>query len=194
MNNIQEELNYYITDDEEIIDSYTGEVISLDKIKQAKLEKAMDNLNKYNSDFNEDYILFKYKGETYNCIRVKENYHFNKMYRTALRTVMGDKNLKINSRALLMTMIPYLSFPLNKIVIPGCNKLEDIGKIIGLQKTATYEALKNLEKLDIIKREKVGGQTIVYINPFLFASGGIIERSTLEKFKDSFYNPNNKKL
>lgn len=54
-----------------------------------------------------------------------------------------------------------------------------------------YNILKELEMHDIIKRVKANSSNIIYFNPFLYASGGIVHNDTFKLFEESIFNPTN---
>lgn len=76
--------NYYIiTDNNEVVDVTTGEVISINEVRKAKekkLLKDIDNINKelWQLGYNGSYIIKNNKMVYENCIEIKKNYHFNK--------------------------------------------------------------------------------------------------------------------
>lgn len=199
MSNI-DNIKYIIDDDGMIVDTETGEIIDNQDIIRAKeLKRNEDFISATNELIQLGYSnvdrIVKYKGIEYPCVVIKQNYTFGKVFRVALREIMKDGKLSLNARAFIATFEPYISFPYNNIIVdsqyPSQQDLEDI---LGLKRTALYKALKELEYYDIIKRVKANNSTVIYFNPFLYASGGIIHSDTFKLFEKSVYNPSNNSI
>jgi hypothetical protein len=185
---------YNASDNNEIIDKSTGEIIDLAEVKKAKKKKAVEEVEKVNEELkslglDSDLFICEYKGETYNCINIKPNYQFDKMFRTSMQDVIRNENLSLVAKALLITIMPFIIFPSNLVAIKNCTSVEEIGELAGLKSSTTYKAFKELIDKEIIKKIKQNGQTLIYVNPYLVSSGLIIERYTAELFKNSKYAP-----
>lgn len=187
---------YALTDDNQVYDPCTGEVIDdkeISKLKLITLKIETEELNKLKhlEGSNETYVVAKIHGEKSNCVFLKKGYTFGKVLRVDVQKLMLSGVLGKNSRLIIATLEPFISHPRNSILIhsktPSMKELEDI---VGLKKTMLYEGLNELENNDIIKRVKSNGQIVIYFNPFLYASGTIIHDDTYELFKYSEYNPN----
>lgn len=72
-----------------------------------------------------------------------------------------------------------------------CPSIEKLCEVFDVKKTKLYETLKELEQYEIIKRKKINGKLVIYINPFLHSTG-LVHEDTYKMFKDSGYNPYNK--
>ena len=189
-------MNYMLSEDDQVVDISTGEVIQVNDIKQL----MTNSQDKYVSNVNGElislglepkYKLIKYKSIDYNCVVVKEKYTFNKTFRVELRCVMNN-NLSLGSLAFIARFEPYISFPSNTIVIDSRHpSLDDYKDKLKVGRNKIYEILKELEYYDVIKRVKLNGEYIIYFNPFLYASGFVTEKSTYDLFKISTYNPLN---
>lgn len=188
------ESRYIATDNNELVDKESGEIIKFDDIKKAKKKKLVDEVQEINEELqelglNSAMVICEYKGETYNCIKIKPNFQFDKMFRTSMQDVIKDENLSMISKALLLTIMPFITFPSNVVKIKECNTLEDIGELAGLKPSTMYKAMKELIDKQIIYKKRFGGKTEIFVNPFLISSGVIVEKYTFELFKDSKYNP-----
>lgn len=191
---------YVVNDDGEIIDIFTGETKSKKELFESKEKELIEGF--YGSieemsdlGYLKDMRVVQYKGVSYPCKTVKEKYMFGKVFNVVLREIMSSGELSLNARAFIATFEPYISFPYNSIVIksqyPTQKQYEDI---MGLKKSALYSLFKQLEAMDIIKRVKMNNCTVIYFNPFLYASGGIVHEDIYDMFKSSLYNPDNNKL
>ena len=191
------ENKYYVTDENQIIDTTSGEIIRFEDIKKAKEQKIIDKFLETQSELasigsGTELILLKYKNKEYNCVSIKKNYTYNKEFRVEMRDIMKSKQLSKNARLFIGTMTSFVSFPSNSILIDFKNPtIEDLVNIVGINKNLISEALKDLEYHQITKRVKVNGQMIIYFNPFLVCSGYCVDHIVYELFKDSIYNPIN---
>jgi hypothetical protein len=136
---------------------------------------------------NSELIICEFKGQTYQCVEVKARYQFDKMFRTAMQDVILKENLNVISKSFLLTIFPFMVFPSNMVMIKGCNSLIDIGMLAGLKPSTTYKAVKELCDKEIIYKIKHNGQTDIYVNPYLISSGVVIEKFTVDLFKNSKY-------
>lgn len=191
--------NQYEFIDGQLIDISTGEIISIEEIKES-LEN--DIVNKFN-DFHQGLSMINLEnnlrlikarnGEKYKCIRIKEKYLFTKVFRTDVRNMFDISKLSIFSKGFIATFQPYLYFPTNTVVVNGKHpNIEEICELVGIKKTKLYEVFKELESNNVIKRENVHGGLTIYFNPFLYSCGGIVDIETYNKFRNSLYNPLNK--
>lgn len=134
-----------------------------------------------------------FKGQEYKCVQIKNDYEFNKIFSVALRDFLSKNKISVASTHFLFCSLPYISFPLNTLVINGKNpNLDSLKKLLGFKKTSIYKIFKELESLFLIKKIKLNGCTIIYFNPFLICSGGIVAEETYQLFKESEYNIINK--
>jgi glutathionyl-hydroquinone reductase len=112
-----------------------------------------------------------------------------KVFRVAVRDLMENGNLSKNAKSFIACMQPYIYFPCNYIVYKcGNPDTKELTKMFDMGKTTLFETLKELEDKGVIKRIKRGGQMIIYVNPFLYSAGGLVEKDTYELFKDSIYS------
>lgn len=197
MNSNMDGVKYLIDDDGRIIDKDTGEIIDNKEIINAKEIKRNENFIIATEELVQlgydgvDRIV-KYKGIKYPCVTIKEKYTFGKVFRVALREIMKNGKLSLNARAFIATFEPYISFPYNNIIINSqYPSQKDIEDMLGLKRASIYNILKELEMYDIIKRIKVNNSCIICLNPFLYASGGIIHSDTFRLFEKSVFNPTN---
>lgn len=193
-------VKYVVDDDGRIIDKDTGEIIDNHELINAKeLKRNEDFISATNELMQLGYTDFdriiKYKGIEYPCVTIKQKYTFGKVFRVALREIMKDGKLSLNARAFIATFEPYISFPYNNIIIDSQHpNQEQYENILGLKRTALYKVIRELESFDIIKRIKVNNSSVVYFNPFLYSSGGIIHKDTFKMFENSIFNPSNNNL
>lgn len=197
---LKNDIRYVVDDDGRFIDLDTGEIINnkeiVDAIETKRNEDFMSATDKMiNFGYDDFDRIIKYKGVEYPCVTIKQKYTFGKVFRVALREIMKDGKLSLNARAFIATFEPYISFPYNNIIInsqhPSQKEIEDM---LGLKRTALYKVIKELESFDIIKRIKTNSVTVIYFNPFLYASGGIVHSDTYKLFEDSAFNPSNNSL
>lgn len=180
---------------ETIYHDITGEVIDIQEIIKIKEENAILEFNQtineiYDLGGNSDLKIIKYKNREYCCVEVKREYEFNKEFRVELRDIMLSKNLGKNSKIIMATLSPFVSFPSNAVIIKGKNPTYiELMDILDLSKPVLMSALNELEDNEIIKRHKINGQTIIYFNCFLYIGGKCVEKDTFELFKNSRYNP-----
>jgi hypothetical protein len=188
---------YMYTEENQLIDISTGEIIENEnqivKIHQNHLYEEVIKSNEALVKIGKNIgmrIVKDRKGNIYNSYNVKEGYHFVKAFKVDIRDMLETNKLSIISRGFIYTCLAYIHFPTNTLVIDGETPTnERICEKFGLGKTKLFEVYKELEKLEVIKRKKFNGQTIIYINPFLHSSG-LVDTETYNLFKDSIYNPN----
>lgn len=134
-------------------------------------------------------IAQKYKSETYNCIKIKPNAEFGKVFRVNARELALKSNMSEKCWAFISKTEPFIAFPTNSIVIKGSSPtLEELSKFMGYGQSKLYETLKELEDNEVIKRIKIKGNTIIYFNPFLYCSGKVVLTEVYNYFEDSQYN------
>jgi hypothetical protein len=187
--------NRYQNYDGQIIDLKTGEIVDLKQIKQViemslydKYIESAQTLIELNQDVNFRLVTAK-NGESYSCVNVKEGYHFVKVFKVDVRRMLETFDISLSTRGFIYTCLAYLHFPTNSIVIDGeCPSIEKLCSICKIGKSKLYEILKELEQYEIIKRKKVNGQMVIYMNPFLHSTG-LVHEDTYKMFKDSGYNP-----
>lgn len=185
-----------ITSDGQVVEDSTGEILDTQLVHKLKFDNLIYETNELNkekraSGSKETYRVIQINGEKHNCVQIKQDYTFGKVFRVALRELMKSKVLSKNSKMIIATLEPYLSFPKNYVLVDSkIPTMKDLGEMVELKRTALYEALKELEDNDVIQKVKIGTQVIIYFNPFLYCSGVAIENDTYEMFKYSKYNPN----
>jgi hypothetical protein len=190
--------NRYQNYDGQIVDLKTGEIVDLEQIKQAieislydKYIESAQTLIELNQDVNFRLVTAK-NGESYSCVNVKEGYHFVKVFKVDVRRMLETFKPSHYARSFIYTFLSYVHFPTNSIVIDGeCPSIEKLCEVFDVKKTKLYETLKELEQYEIIKRKKINGKLVIYINPFLHSTG-LVHEDTYKMFKDSGYNPYNK--
>lgn len=190
---------YYKTDEGQIVDTSTGEIVDVDEIEKAISKNVIDNFTKANRDLHKLgldtnlRIIRARDGQLYPCAKIKERYVFNKVFRVEVRNMLDSSNLSIYALAFITKFEPHLYFPTNSVVINGKRPtIEQMWEMLGVKKTKMYEILKELEKHDVIKRIDLNGFPVIYFNPFLYSCGGLVDRDTYNYFEDSIYNPINK--
>lgn len=134
-------------------------------------------------------IVQKYKNSTYNCIKIKPNAEFGKVFRVNAKELALKSNMSEKCWAFISKTEPFIAFPTNSIVMNGSTPtLEELGKFMGYGQSKLYETLKELEFNEVIKRVKVKGNTIIYYNPFLYCSGKVVLTEVYNYFESSDYN------
>ena len=185
-----------VTDDGQIVEDSTGEILDTQLVHKLKFDNLIFETNELNKEkrafgSKETYRVIQINGEQHNCVNIKQDYTFGKVFRVALRELMKSKVLSKNSKMIIATLQPYLTFPKNHVLFESkVPTMKDLEEMVELKKTALYESLKELEDNDVIRKIKIGTQIIIYFNPFLYCSGVAIENDTYEMFKYSQYNPN----
>jgi hypothetical protein len=192
----EELFNKYVYNEEgQIIDITTGEIIDKKEIVKAYQEHVSDVITNSNLDLidiGENLgirVVKDRRGNEYRSYNVKEGFHFVKVFKVDVRDMLESSKMSIISRGFIYSCLAYLHFPTNTLIFNGSTPTnEQICEKFMIGKTKLYEVLKELEKLEIIKRKKINGQTVIYINPFLHSSG-LVDVETYNLFKDSVYNP-----
>lgn len=189
-----ENIEKYGINGQTIYDKFTGEVVDIQELITIKTENAINEFHTTLSEIrdlggNDLYQIVKYKNREYNCIEIKREYEFNKEFRVELRDLMLSKSLSKNARMFIGTLTPFISFPSNVVIIKGTNPTyEVLMDILDISRPVLLQTLTELEKQQIIKRNKVNGQNLIYFNCFLYSGGKCVEKSCYELFKDSAYN------
>jgi len=186
---------YILTEDRQVVDIATGEVIDKKEIQELQVSDLEHDTNQLNQELRASgsetvYKLVKIYNEKFNCVEIKKGFTYGKVFRVELRKIMENKVLSKNARVVIATLEPFLSFPRNTVIINSKTPtMKEIQNIVEIGKTNLYQALAELEEKEVIKRVKSNGQTLIYFNPFLYVSGGYVEVDTYELFKHSQYNP-----
>lgn len=190
---------YAYNETSQLYDIETGEIISTKKINKALEEHLHNEFEKvYAESINigEKFSMTLSKdkrGINYQTMKVKEEYEFVKVFTVSKRELKKTNNLSKISKASWFDLEEEIHFPTNTIVINGKSpSMEDLCEFLDLKKSKLYEVLKELENADIIKREKINGQIVIYVNPYLF-NRGFVDYDTIQMFKGSGYNPANRK-
>lgn len=196
MENIEEVQNRYIyNEDGQLIDVDTGEIINKKGLIKAHENYLYEQFSKVNSeliDIGENLnirIVKDRRGNEYHSYNVKEGFHFVKIFKVDVRDMLERSKMSIISRGFIYSCLAYIHFPTNTLIFEGQTPTnEQICEKFMVGKTKLYEVFKELEKLEVIKRKKVNGQTVIFINPFLHSSG-LVDVETYNLFKNSVYNP-----
>jgi hypothetical protein len=190
---------YAYNEDGQLFEIETGEIIAKKKYRKAIEEHVSEKFEEVYSASIElgeklDLVLSKDKrGNNYSSMKVKEEYEFVKVFTVSKREVKKSNNLSKISKAAWFDLEEEIHFPTNTIVISGKSpSMEDLCEYLDLKKSKLYEVLKELENADLIKREKINGQIVIYVNPYLF-NRGFVDYDTIQMFKGSGYNPTNRK-
>ncbi|OPH61701.1 hypothetical protein BC351_00215 [Paenibacillus ferrarius] len=176
-----------------------GEIIQKEILKKSiekqKLDDFYEAISTMNSlGINSNLRLIRARnGAKYFCIKIKENYTFNKVFRVDMRWLLENVALSDRAQIFLFRFQHYLHFPSNSIVVNSEHPtVEKLGEMMGVKENVTRKTLNELEKQGIIKTQQIANRRIVYFNPFLISSGGIIDVDTYRLFESSIYNSNNK--
>jgi hypothetical protein len=190
---------YQIDKNGVLYDADTGEVINKKEIKkayQAELAKQLlENeleLNEINEHMGLRLVQDK-RGSDYHVLNVKEGFHFVKVFKVALREVLSVNKLSKAAKSAYLDFEAHTNFPTNTVIVNGeTPSTEVLCELLELKKSRLYDVLKELETADLVKRKKINGQLVIYINPYIYCCG-LVDHDTLEIFKDSSYNPINRK-
>jgi hypothetical protein len=186
---------YGITSEDELFEKDTGEMIDFDEIKKAKLEKIQNDYTQLKKECNFfgkilPIKIIRLNGVRYSCVSVKKDYNFNKMFRSDLKMLYKNQNLSIHALAFIGLFSTFIYFPKNNLIVDSQNpNIEKLCEMMKVKRSKMFEILKELEEKYIIKRSKNGKDLIIYFNPFLFCSGGVIHNDTYELFRYNPYNP-----
>lgn len=179
-----------------VIDRDTGEIVYKKEAKKKIEEEALKATKKSNEELlrlglspNLKLTKVKRLQREYYTAKVKEDHEFNKVFRVALREVMQNQGLGKNARLAVGTLIGFITFPTNLILVDGqVPSNEDLEKLLDLSPVTLKKALNELEKHEVIKRVKEINQRLIYFNPFLVCAGGVVDVNTYSLFKDSLFN------
>lgn len=112
-----------------------------------------------------------------------------KMFIVDIRDLLESYDLSVYARSFILTCMAYLNFPTNSLIIDGQTPNNDqMMDKFKMGKTKLINVYKELENCDVIKRKKVNGQLVIYLNPFLHCRG-YVDIETFRMFKDSEFNP-----
>jgi hypothetical protein len=185
----------YGIDNGQIYEIETGRIVTSKEVRREYEHHVYDQFMTSAQDLINigEKISFKMvkdrRGNEYQSRNVKEGFHFVKVFKVDMREMLEVNQVSIFSRGFLYSCLAYLQFPTNTLVLDGESPTnEKICEKFKIGKTKLYEVYKELEKLDVIRREKVNGQMVIYLNPFLH-SCGLVDKNTYDKFKDTQYNP-----
>ena len=190
--------NKYTVENGQLIDVETGQIVDKKDVKKAYEKEIYHAFMKSHHEqvelgIQSDLRVVKDKrGNEFQSLNVKEGFHFVKVFKVDVRFLLESSKMSIFSRGFLYTCLAYINFPTNTLIINGQQPTNEIiCDLFGIGKSKLYEVYKELEYLDVIKRVKVNGQWIIYINPFLHSTG-LVVKVTYEMFKGSLYNPENR--
>lgn len=173
---------------------YSGMILSKKDLEQMfASEIVYDNISDIqyakNLGLSIQIKIQKYKGKSYNCINIKNNCTFGKVFRVNIRELVENSNMSDKCWTFISKTEPYIHFPTNAVAINSANPtLKQLENLIGFGRTKLYDTLKELEENEVIKKIKNNGDIIIYYNPFLYCSGKSILVETYDMFKDSKYN------
>lgn len=191
-------MSRYINHGCQIVDARTGQIVDEDELLELYAKNIKENYVDSASKILSFGVEIPYRlqktrsGEKVNVVNVKENYHFAKVYRTDVIDAMNKFELNVWEKGFLFTFLPYLHFPSNSIVVDGKHPdIPELCKMTGVGKSKLYEILSSLESNNIIVREKLLGELVIFFNPFL-TSCGLVSLDTYKLFENSIYNPAHK--
>lgn len=153
-----------------VINKKTGEVLSKEEARKQIQQEAIDATNKSNEELrnlglapNIKTKLLRRGKKEHQAVTVKENHEFNKVFRVALRELMQEQNLSKNARLAIGTLIAFITFPTNIIMVDGDNPSNDkLMELLDLSPVTLKSTLKELERHEVIKRKK-GRQPTSYV-------------------------------
>lgn len=157
-----------------IIDPNTGEQVGTidkgDKIIKTNSIKAYNKLN--------DEYFVNWKSN--------KNIQFIKIFRTEGRRHMKNIELSPYAKAFMYDMELYIEYKTNLLVNekgqPVSNK--DIERITKLNNKTISKVLKELEEKLVIKIVGNTNNRKIYINPYLFCAGNMIQKDVVLMFED----------
>lgn len=184
------------TNKDTVVDEETGEILNKRGARTKIQKEALENTKKSNEELrrlglapNLKLEIVKRAQREYQTVKIKENHEFNKVFRVDLREVMQNQGLGKNARLAVGTLIGFITFPTNLILVDGkAPSNEDLEKLLGLSPVTIKKTLNELEKHEVIKRVKEINQRLIYFNPFLVCAGGVVDVNTYSLFKDSLFN------
>ena len=96
------------------------------------------------------------------------------------------KELSVNEKALLFSVVPYVSFEDCHLQYSNGNDIgtEELVKITNMPRRTVYETLDSLIKKDILYRGKNSKNRQFFVNPWLFCKGNRINRVLKTMFKN----------
>jgi hypothetical protein len=176
----------------------TGEIINPKDLINANINKSKESLDNAREiarefDIPLDAKIVRHKNVEYHVATVKPKFKFNKIFESSLQGIFDDKKLDVYSLAFLGRFTPYIVYPQNYLIVENdFPTVVKLAEILGIKRNKMEKVLKELEYYEIIKRVKKGVQNWIYFNPFLYASGGVIEITTVRLFEKSLYSTNQK--
>jgi hypothetical protein len=186
---------YKKINENQVTDKETGEIINYDEILKAQQELIEEEYTQLKDECfllgkNIPIKIVKLNGVKYPCVTIKKNYTFNKIFRGDMKMLLKNNNLSIHALAFIGMFEHYICFTRNNLIVDCENPtIEKLCKMLGIKRSKMFEILKELEDKYIIKRTKSGKDLIIYFNPFLFCSGGVVHKDTYDLFKFNPYNP-----
>lgn len=192
--NYEAEYNYI---DGRFVDVITGEIIKPESLRKSIERQSIDIFREamvtlQHAGINSTLRMIKTrKGAIHYCVKIKENYTFNKVFRVDMRWLLENVDLTEREQLFMFRFEHYLHFPSNSIVVNGNHPtVEDMMKMMKLKSDKVVRnTINSLEQKQIIKTEQIGNRRIIYFNPFLISTGGIIDIDTYTKFQFSRFNP-----
>lgn len=99
----------------------------------------------------------------------------------------SEYTLSKPSKLVLLFFMVHVKFGENCIAVDNqILSAQELSKRCDVNINAFYDALNELEKIEIIKRVKIPSGMGIYVNPYLFNHGKVYS-STMLYFKDSIY-------
>lgn len=160
-------------------DNFGFKIIELVDGEDNLVEKEqywIEQSNCCNPDFGYNLSLDASRPNTY------DQKTYVKIIRKDVQDLIINKNINKNEGYLLFTLIPFLSRD-NSIKInnqhPSFEKLETI---VDVGRNVFYANIKSLKDKNYIKTINDGKNKIIYINPYLFCFGKLIDNSIYKLF------------
>lgn len=187
---------YVIQEDGKVVDSTTGEVMNKKEIKKILRDDVSDyaleneiEMQKLGETLGLQIVTDK-RGSKHSVLKVKGDYEFVKVFKVALREALSTNTLSKSAKSAFLDFQSQTSFPTNTIIRNGQTPTtEQLCEWLDLKKSSLYNVLKELEDCEFIRRMKINGQSVIYVNPFIFCCG-LVDYQTIELFEFSKYNPN----
>ena len=186
----------YVKKNYGLVEVETGEIIDPETAFEDSLEATKKQILETRDLASEagQYINVKIsrkRKEKPDTVRIKpeKNYHFQKVFQSALAELVKSKQLNFSALAFITVFMPYIDFPDNCLIINGKNpSVQELGEVMGISRQCMTPILNSLEHNEVIKKVKHGKSNIIYFNPFIISSGVDISRETYLLFKNSIYN------
>ena len=122
---------------------------------------------------------------------IKTNNSFVKVYKDTI-SILANEDLTKSEYKIILVALAYLDKTSGILTEDGVN----IGKkrfieLVGISHNTFTEGIKNLIKLKIMAKTKVGKANVYMMNPFIFQNGIYINATLYRLFKKSKWNTQN---